>query len=95
MDHDGQDSSAASPLHRSVPSPLLALSSHGKNAIEFALAGKEVDVSVWDVERTFGATGGSPNGSSGAGGKRKKTELEVGEIWRAKNVSHPSCICWT
>jgi hypothetical protein len=52
-------------------------------------------VSVWDVERTFGATGGSPNGASGAGGKRKKTELEVGEIWRAKNVSPPCCICWT
>lgn len=41
-----------------------------------------MEVSLWDVERTFVA--GNPE--SQMNGKRKK-ELEEGETWRAKNVS--------
>jgi hypothetical protein len=43
-----------------------------------------VDVSIYDTERVFAAGPDDPNGS---GGKRKKGEMEVGEIWRAKGVS--------
>ena len=71
---------------RTVPSPLLAISSPGPDSTTFALAGKEVDVSVWDVERTFGSAAPSASTESG---KRKKNELEAGELWRAKNVSGP------
>lgn len=69
---------------RTVPSPLLAISSPGPDSATFALAGKEVDVSVWDVERTFS---GATTPASTESGKRKKNELEAGELWRAKNVS--------
>jgi hypothetical protein len=41
-----------------------------------------MEVSLWDVERTFAAGGAE----SQMNGKRKK-ELEEGETWRAKNVS--------
>lgn len=40
-----------------------------------------MDVSLWDVERTFAAG----NQEVTMSGKRKK-ELEEGETWRAKNV---------
>jgi ribosome biogenesis protein NSA1 len=52
------------------------------------VAGKEVDVSIWDLERVF-AKGPVPIGEKAAG-KRKKGELEDGEVWRAKNVSRGS-----
>lgn len=52
------------------------------------VAGKEVDVSIWDLERVF-ANGLVPIGEKAAG-KRKKGELEDGEVWRAKNVSRGS-----
>ena len=47
-----------------------------------------MDVSEWDVEATFaaGAEDVLPK-SATANGKRKKNELEQGEVWRAKNVS--------
>lgn len=45
-----------------------------------------MDVSVWDIERTFAAA--PSEGSNGAtGGKRKKGALREGELWQAKNVS--------
>lgn len=80
--HPYSSSSTAS-SSRSVSSPLLALASAGASATSFALAGKEVDVSVWDVETTFSSAGESSETSTG---KRKKNELERGQIWRAKNV---------
>jgi ribosome biogenesis protein NSA1 len=49
----------------------------------FALAGKEIEVSLWDLSQTFAE--GAGDGYK-AGDKRKKDEKEVGEIWRAKNV---------
>jgi hypothetical protein len=52
---------------------------------QLVVAGKEVDVSIWDLERVF-AKGPVPIGEKAAG-KRKKGELEGGEVWRAKNVS--------
>lgn len=45
-----------------------------------------MEVSLWDIERTFAASAG---GESQMNGKRKK-ELEEGETWRAKNVSLPN-----
>ena len=61
----------------------------------FAYGGNEVDLSVWDIERTFQseATGsqGSQAESSNAAKKRKRGgDLFPAEIWRAKNV-RPSC----
>jgi ribosome biogenesis protein NSA1 len=55
---------------------------------QLVVAGKEVDVSIWDLERVF-AKGPVPSGEKAAG-KRKKGELEDGEVWRAKNVSRGS-----
>ncbi|RSH94000.1 hypothetical protein EHS25_006653 [Saitozyma podzolica] len=71
-----------------VPSPVLALASHSPEATSVALAGKEVDVSLWDVERTFAErpAGEEGVGSSKSGVKRKNAALEPGEIWRAKNL---------
>jgi hypothetical protein len=73
---------------RRVASPLLALASPGFGSTKFALAGKEVDVSEWDVEAMFAPGVQDVEPKSGAtNGKRKKNELEQGEVWRAKNVS--------
>lgn len=73
---------------RRLASPLLAIASPGPDSTTFALGGKEVDVSEWDVEATFspGAAEVEPK-SAATAGKRKKNELEQGEVWRAKNVS--------
>lgn len=60
-----------------VGAPVLTLSSRGTN---FALAGKELELSLWDAERTFQETTT----------KRNKDDLAPGEIWRAKNVPHTS-----
>lgn len=65
----------------SGPSSLLCLTSSASSSSTFALAGKEVDVSVRDVERTFGS---SP--AANADGIKSKNDLEAGEVWRAKNV---------
>ena len=47
-----------------------------------------MDVSIYDTERVFSVGDGvGTDGVNGAGGKRKKGEMEVGEIWRAKGVS--------
>lgn len=58
-----------------------------------AIAGKDVEISLWDMERTFAAgpkiaqrNGVSPS-ADGKTKKRKKDQLEEGEIWRAKHVS--------
>lgn len=40
-----------------------------------------MEVSLWDVERTF-AAGGTESQMNG----KKRKELEEGETWRAKNV---------
>ncbi len=94
--------------HRLLPSGLLAMrgvpaSAHSDSASSarevpstLALAGKGLEVSLWDTERTLAA----PAGVSGedpvraratkvAGQKRKlgnKKEMEEGEVWRARNV---------
>ena len=54
------------------------------------LAGKNVELSMWDMERTFAAGIKAKEAGKGETGakKRKKNELEEGEIWRAKRVSH-------
>lgn len=63
------------------PSPLLCLASSSPSATLVALAGKEVDVSIRDIERTFSAESVA-KGQNAKG----KNELEYGETWRAKNV---------
>ncbi|GFZ45689.1 hypothetical protein JCM24511_03418 [Saitozyma sp. JCM 24511] len=84
------DRSSPSLQTTNVPSPVLALASHSPEATSVALAGKEVDVSLWDIERTFAAgpagEEGAKDGKSKSGIKRKNAALEPGEIWRAKNL---------
>ncbi|WVQ78400.1 hypothetical protein IAT38_000486 [Cryptococcus sp. DSM 104549] len=70
---------------RTVPSPLACLASTPLAPGQFALGGKEVDISIYDVERTFSSSTSAP-----AEGKRKKNALEPGCIWQAKNVPNNS-----
>lgn len=82
----------ASVATANLPSNLLCLASSSKGNSTFAVAGKEVDVSVFDVERTFGqsaangAQGVDVEMASGKSVKRKKEALLPGETWRARNV---------
>jgi hypothetical protein len=61
------------------------------------LAGKNVELSMWDMERTFAAESKTANGKKEESKKRKKGELEAGEIWRAKRVSRLDWYfrCWS
>jgi len=72
--------------HASLPSHLFdwRLSADGEN---FAYGGEEVDLSIWNVERTFQ---GSPQETSNNPGSRKRKNDEAllpGEVWKARNVS--------
>ncbi|KAL7424169.1 hypothetical protein Q5752_001755 [Cryptotrichosporon argae] len=67
-----------SPLTTRLPGPLLTLSALPTWS-SFAVAGKEVDISLWDAGRVFSAAPADD-------GKRKKDALQHGEIWRGKNV---------
>ncbi|WVR05292.1 hypothetical protein IAU60_002305 [Kwoniella sp. DSM 27419] len=71
---------------RTVPSPLLCLASSTAAPTSFAMGGKEVDVSVWDVERTFASSANDKVEKNWESGKRKKNVLENGQTWQAKNV---------
>ncbi|KAJ9106338.1 hypothetical protein QFC21_001484 [Naganishia friedmannii] len=57
-----------------------------------AVAGKDVEISLWDMERTFAAgpkvvqKNGATASGDGKTKKRKKDQLEEGEIWRAKHL---------
>ena len=55
----------------------------------FAYAGDEVELSIWDTEKAFQgpATAASPTAENGVGKKRKRDTFFPGEIWRARNVS--------
>lgn len=82
-----------------LPMNLTSLrpSTDGKT---FAYAGKEVDVSLWDVERGFASTAAAGSATDAADKKRKlgakggKDALMEGEIWRAKNVSPRREVCF-
>lgn len=76
-------SSGSRPSSRSVSSPLACLASTSLAPNQFALGGKEVDVSIWDIERTFASSSDSPMVDDG---KRKKNAHEPGQIWQAKNM---------
>ncbi|XAO22647.1 hypothetical protein I312_101420 [Cryptococcus bacillisporus CA1280] len=76
-------SSGSSSSSRSVSSPLACLASTSLAPNQLALGGKEVDVSIWDVERTFASSSDSPMVDDG---KRKKNAPEPGQIWQAKNM---------
>lgn len=95
LSSDNASDASTSVQTASLPSNLLCLASCSKGNSTFALAGKEVDVSVFDVERTFGAAaaagaeGGDVEMVSGKNAKRKKETMLPGETWRAKNVSPP------
>lgn len=57
----------------------------------FAYGGDEVELSVWDTERAFASSAPSTTGKTeSAQKKRKRDELLLGEVWRAKNVSQIS-----
>ncbi|QRV86133.1 hypothetical protein RhiJN_14151 [Ceratobasidium sp. AG-Ba] len=53
-----------------------------------AYGGNEVDLSVWDIERTFSekSTLTSSNDTSGKKRKKGKADLMYAEIWRAKQL---------
>ncbi|CUA72461.1 hypothetical protein RSOLAG22IIIB_01131 [Rhizoctonia solani] len=57
----------------------------GPSCSSLAYGGEEVDLSVWDVERTFSD---KPQSTDEAGKKRKKgkNELMYAEVWRAKQL---------
>ncbi|WWC89890.1 uncharacterized protein L201_004819 [Kwoniella dendrophila CBS 6074] len=80
----GSSSSSTNPT-RSVPSPLQCLTSTSLLPNSFVTAGKEVDVSIWDIERTFGSSN-SEVSKTWDNGKRKKIVYEAGQTWQAKNV---------
>ena len=71
------------------------------DATQFAIAGAEVDVGIYDVERTFADGRAVPDlmeeKRPKRGPKGVKQQLHDGELWRAKNVSRfspsmpPSC----
>ncbi|RSH82732.1 uncharacterized protein EHS24_007726 [Apiotrichum porosum] len=77
-----------------VGRPVLTLSTPSGPGVggsnTFALAGKEVEISVWDATRAFSATPSSTSATAAAANKRKKDDLAPGEVWRAKNVAHNS-----
>ncbi|KAK8869687.1 hypothetical protein IAR55_000255 [Kwoniella newhampshirensis] len=86
-----EPSSSSSSRSRTVLSPLACLASTPLDPTSFALGGKEVDVSLYDVERTFGSGGaGGDTEMKEENGKRKKSGLEPGQIWQAKNVPNNS-----
>lgn len=78
----------------SVLSPLTCLrtipTQSPSGPTHMVLAGKNVELSMWDMERTFAAGSKAKEAGKGETGakKRKKNELEEGEIWRAKRASH-------
>lgn len=87
------DTPLPAPQTRRLPPNLTCFSTLGggggqQQPTHFAYAGQEVDLSVWDLERAFGASPASA--TAGAGGKRKKggkqVDLLPGEVWRAQNV---------
>ncbi|KAG8931224.1 hypothetical protein FRC02_003039 [Tulasnella sp. 418] len=56
----------------------------------YAYGGNEVELSVWDLEKTFSQTPSVSNNNS-SGTKRKKSksgDLFPAEIWRAKNLAN-------
>ncbi|WWC69285.1 uncharacterized protein I206_103223 [Kwoniella pini CBS 10737] len=69
---------------RIIPSPLQCITSTSLLPNSFVTAGKEVDISIWDIERTFGSS--DQVTKTWENGKRKKNVLEAGQIWQAKNV---------
>lgn len=81
--HPHASTSSASSQSRSLSAPVTCLASSSNTTRTFAAAGNGMELSLWDIERTFAAASG---GESQMNGKRKK-ELEEGETWRAKNVS--------
>ncbi|ORX40011.1 hypothetical protein BD324DRAFT_648625 [Kockovaella imperatae] len=89
--YNGLDSALAGESSNShiVDGHVLALASPRPSSNTFALAGKEIDVSIRDVERTFASSSRSQNGEGGSS-KKRKTELVEGEIWRAKNMPNNS-----
>lgn len=64
---------------RKLGAPILTLSTPDAGGA-FALAGKEVEIGVFDPERTFASS------STAASPK----DLYEGEVWRAKNLPHNS-----
>ncbi|KAH7340490.1 hypothetical protein B0J17DRAFT_651545 [Rhizoctonia solani] len=89
-------SSFAKPTDADTPADLVASLPMRLNDIRLgpsfsslAYGGDEVDLSVWDVERTFSD---QPQSTDETGKKRKKgkNELMYAEVWRAKQLPNDS-----
>lgn len=64
---------------RKLGAPILTLSTPTADGNTFALGGKELEIGVFDAERTFASSSTS---------RPVKDALYEGEVWRAKNVPH-------
>lgn len=64
---------------RKLGAPVLTLSTPTVDGTTFALGGKEVEIGIFDAERTFASSSTS---------RPAKDALYEGEVWRAKNVPH-------
>ena len=88
----GPSSSTQKVRETLVLNPIKCLAAPSTDATTFAMAGREVDVCIYDVERTFAEGRTQPDMV-----KERKTpkrgigkvpeKLQDGEVWRAKNVS--------
>jgi hypothetical protein len=81
----------------SVLSPIACLrtvpTQSASGPSQMVLAGKNVELSMWDMERTFAVGSKAADNGKASSKKRKKGELEEGEIWRAKHVSRLTWCC--
>lgn len=67
-----------------VPSPLTCLASSSVSSTQIAVAGREVDVGIYDVERLFAVDRALPAKQKP---KASQAKLEDGQVWGAKNVT--------
>lgn len=82
---DSQDPSKIESHTCNVPMGIRHFKAAPSGA-QFAYAGQEVNLSIWDAERAFSTT---QDTESDKGSKKRGREgLFPAEMWRAKNVSH-------
>lgn len=74
-----------------VLDPITCIASSGPSSTQVAMAGKNVDLCIYDVERLFASDRVNASRKLGAKGNtrglmKEWNPLEDGEVWRAKNV---------
>ncbi|KAG9038437.1 hypothetical protein FRB95_001294 [Tulasnella sp. JGI-2019a] len=89
----GAPSPTTVPLTAYLPTRLKAFQMSPVDQRQFAYGGDEVELSLWDVEKTFtkevsGKEGEGENHAKVLKKGRKKEVLFPGETWRSRNVPH-------